>query len=86
MSLGLPPAYDNEAPEFVAAVETVLATCKKHGVVPGVHAGNAAVAKKRIEQGFRFVEMCDDAGGMARAAAEAVMALRSGPGAPDTAA
>lgn len=86
VSLGLPPNYDNPDPIFTEAIDAILAACKRHGVIPGVHAGNATVAAKRIEQGFRFVEMCDDAGGMARAAAEAVGALRSAVAAPDTAA
>lgn len=86
VSLGLPPGYDNEAPEFVQAVEAVLAACKRHNVAPGVHAGNAEVARKRIEQGFRLVQMCDDAGSMARGAAEALSALREGRSAPETAA
>jgi 4-hydroxy-2-oxoheptanedioate aldolase len=86
VSLGLPPNYDNPDRPFTEAIDAILSACKRHGVIPGVHAGNAAVAAKRIEQGFRFVEMCDDAGGMARSAAEAVGALRTGVAAPNTAA
>lgn len=86
VSLGLPPGYDNPAPVFVQAIDAIVAACKKYNVVPGVHAGNPAVAVKRIEQGFRFVQMCDDAGSMARGAAEAVSALREARSAPETAA
>jgi 4-hydroxy-2-oxoheptanedioate aldolase len=86
VSLGFPPNYDNPAPEFQQAIDAILAACKKYNVVPGVHAGNPTIAAKRIEQGFRFVQMCDDVGAMARGAAEAVGALRSARSAPETAA
>jgi 4-hydroxy-2-oxoheptanedioate aldolase len=86
VSLGLQPNYDQTAPEFVAAIEKVVALCKKHGVIAGVHAGTPEVAKKRVSQGFRFVQMCDDAGSMSRGAAEAVARMRASGGAPETAA
>jgi 4-hydroxy-2-oxoheptanedioate aldolase len=77
ISMGLTPSYDQEAPEFVAAIERVLECCKRHGVIAGVHAGTPEVARKRIGQGFRFVQMCDDAGSLARGAAAALAAMRS---------
>jgi 4-hydroxy-2-oxoheptanedioate aldolase len=86
VSLGLQPAYDQTAPEFTSAIERVLEVCRQHRVIAGVHAGTPEVAKKRIEQGFRFVQMCDDAGSLARGAAAAVMEMRAGKGAPETAA
>jgi 4-hydroxy-2-oxoheptanedioate aldolase len=86
VSLGLPPNYDNPDPLFADAIDAILAACKRHGVVPGIHAGGPVVAAKRVQQGFRFVQMCDDAGSMARAAAEAVGVMRSGAAAADTAA
>jgi 4-hydroxy-2-oxoheptanedioate aldolase len=78
VSLGVGPGYDNPAPEFASAIDTLLAACERHRVVPGVHAGLPEVALKRIEQGFRFVEMCDDAGLLMRGAAEALGAVRKG--------
>jgi 4-hydroxy-2-oxoheptanedioate aldolase len=74
VSLGAGPGYDNPAPEFDAALDTVLAACQRHGVVPGIHAGLPEVARKRIDQGFKFVEICDDAGLLGRGAAEAIQA------------
>jgi 4-hydroxy-2-oxoheptanedioate aldolase len=85
VSLGLPPGYDNPAPEFRQAIDKLLAACERHGVVPGVHAGLPEVAQKRIEQGFRFVEMCDDAGSLARGAAWALGQLRKAQATPETA-
>jgi 4-hydroxy-2-oxoheptanedioate aldolase len=87
VSLGLLPGYDQTAPEFVSAIERVVECCRRHNVIAGVHAGAPEVAKKRIEQGFRFVQMCDDAGSLARGAASAVAEMRaSAKGAPETAA
>ena len=85
VSLGLPPASDQDAPEFTSAIEKVLAACKKHGVIAGAHCGTTDVAKKRISQGFRFVQMADDAGALVRSsmASLAAMGDRSGT-APET--
>lgn len=85
VSLGLAPAYDHEEPVFVEAIERVLDACGRHDVVPGVHAGNTTVASKRIEQGFLMVEMCDDAGSLARSATADLRALRSSSSAGDVA-
>ncbi|HEV8575062.1 MAG TPA: aldolase/citrate lyase family protein [Dehalococcoidia bacterium] len=79
VSLGLAPAYDHEKGVFVDAIERIVSSCQGHNVVPGIHAGGPTVARKRIEQGFLMVEMCDDAGSMARSAAADLKALRSGP-------
>lgn len=87
VSLGLPAASDQGAPEFVSAIERVLDCCRRHNVVAGVHSGTTEVAKKRIGQGFRFVQMCDDAGSLARGTAAAVAEMRASvKGAPETAA
>ncbi|MFZ0668435.1 MAG: aldolase/citrate lyase family protein [Acidimicrobiales bacterium] len=61
ITLGLPPAPDQSDPNFTNALERVVESCRQHGVVPGI-AGNADTAPKRIEQGFRFVEVASDVG------------------------
>jgi len=76
VSMGLPPASDQDAPEFTEALEKVVALCQKHGVIAGAHCGTPEVAKKRIGQGFRFVQMVDDAGLLARGAARALEEMR----------
>src|SRR5712692_2549719 len=58
ISLGLPPASDRDEPTFVDAVQRVLDACRRHNVVPGAHAANPAVARKRLDQGFLMLEMC----------------------------
>lgn len=76
LSLGLPPASEHDDPAFVEAIERVLEVCKRHEVAPGAHAGNVMTARKRLEQGFLMVEMCDDAGSLARSAAADLKAMR----------
>jgi 4-hydroxy-2-oxoheptanedioate aldolase len=44
------------------AILRVLDACHKTGKIPGVYAPNAAVARDRVEQGFRFVTAADDGG------------------------
>lgn len=87
VSLDLPPASDHDTPDFTAALDKVLAACKKHGVIAGAHCGTTDVAKKRIAQGFRFVQMADDAGALMRSAMASLAAMGEQAGAgPETAA
>jgi 4-hydroxy-2-oxoheptanedioate aldolase len=76
VSLGLPPAYDHDEALFTDAIDRVLDGCRRHGIVPGVHAGNPPTARKRIEQGFQMIEICDDGGSLARSAAAALRDVR----------
>ncbi len=62
---------------FVQAIERILDACRRHNVVPSAHAGSVATARKRIEQGFLMVEMCDGAGAPVRTATANLKALRS---------
>jgi len=78
VSLGFPPASYHDDPKYAGAVQRVLDACRKHGVIPGFHGGNPSNARARIEQGFRFVEVCEDMGAMARAAAADLSAVRQG--------
>ncbi|MGH2400216.1 MAG: HpcH/HpaI aldolase family protein, partial [bacterium] len=80
VSLGLAPAYDQDERVFTEAIDRVLSGCRQHGVVPGIHAGGPAVARKRVEQGFLMIEMCDDAGSLARSAAADLKTVRGGQG------
>ena len=80
LSLGLPPASDHDEPAFVEAIGRVLDACKRHNVAPGAHAGNVVTARKRLEQGFLMVEMCDDAGSLARSAAADLKTVRGSGG------
>jgi 4-hydroxy-2-oxoheptanedioate aldolase len=45
---------------FEAAIEKVLASCQKHGIIAGIWCATLEDAKKRKEQGFRFIALKSD--------------------------
>ena len=61
ITYGLPPGVDNSDDVFVKALETIVASCQSHGVVPGIHS-SAALAGKRHGGGFRMITVGNDAG------------------------
>lgn len=76
VSLGFPPASYHEDPKYATAVQSVVDACRRYGVMPGFHGGNPDNARARIAQGFRFVEVCEDTGALARAAAADLSTVR----------
>jgi len=52
-SLGIPGQFDH--PDFQAAVDAVLAACRKHGKVPGFMAGGIEDGKALLDRGFRML-------------------------------
>ncbi len=75
VTLGLAPAPDQPEQSFTDALERVLDACRRHDVVPGI-AGNSTTAVKRLEQGFRFVEVASDAGLLGIGAGRALEQVR----------
>jgi 4-hydroxy-2-oxoheptanedioate aldolase len=59
LTLGLPPANNDDDPRFTEALEAIVAGCRRHGVVPGIHS-NGTLAPRRLEQGFRMVTVTAD--------------------------
>ncbi|WP_312635842.1 aldolase/citrate lyase family protein [Oscillibacter sp.] len=51
-----------EAPEMVAAIDRILAACKRHGIIPGIVTASADDAARRIRQGFQLVTCMNDLG------------------------
>jgi 2-keto-3-deoxy-L-rhamnonate aldolase RhmA len=64
-------------PAHQEALLNVLAACRKTGKIPGLYTPNAATARLRIEQGFRFVTAADDGGLVADGAQEVLRQLGS---------
>jgi len=60
ISLGLPPGNNDDAPEFVEALETIVAACNNAGVVCGIHS-SGSLTPRRIEMGFRMITVTADA-------------------------
>jgi 4-hydroxy-2-oxoheptanedioate aldolase len=75
VTLGLAPAPDHTEQSFTDALEKVIDACRRNDVVPGI-AGNSETAVKRLEQGFRFVEVASDAGLLGIGASRALEHVR----------
>jgi 4-hydroxy-2-oxoheptanedioate aldolase len=67
-SMGLPTGLDNRHPEFLQAIDHLLALGKKHGVPAGIHTGSPEAANEMIARGFQFLAMNSDMGFMVQAA------------------
>jgi 4-hydroxy-2-oxoheptanedioate aldolase len=59
LTLGLPPAADQQDPRFHEALAAVVAACERHGVIPGIHASSTLAAARR-EAGFRMITVAFD--------------------------
>jgi len=75
MDLALSIGVAQGAPAHEDAILRVLAACRKTGKIPGIYTPNAAVARRRIEQGFQFVTAADDGGLLVAGAREVVRQL-----------
>ncbi|WP_153397617.1 HpcH/HpaI aldolase family protein [Ornithinicoccus halotolerans] len=60
ISLGLPPVFEHADGEHPRALERVRAACAESGIVAGVHCPDGAAARRRLEQGFRMVNVATD--------------------------
>src|SRR5207253_1847005 len=62
LTLGCTAKLDQDEPPVVAALDKILAACKRHKVVAGLHNGTSAYAQKMAAQGWQFVTLASDAG------------------------
>ena len=69
VSLGLPPRNNDGHPAFDEALATIAEGCRNAGVVAGIHASAALVAR-RLEQGFRMVTVTADVTALRQALVE----------------
>ena len=74
-SMGKPPAFESNAPEFVQALDHLLKLGKRHNVPGGIHVIDAAAARRRIEQGFQFMAVASETGMMLSKAGEVTREL-----------
>jgi len=78
LSLGLPPRGDSDEPRHVAAVERILAACKRAKVPAGIHTGGLEWSRRRLAMGFDFVTLGSDIGFMMQAVTADLAAARGG--------
>lgn len=67
---------DSEKPEFLEALQTILDTCRKNGVMCGMHTSSVAYAQKMTEFGMQMVTVSSDSGILYRAASGIVSEFR----------
>ena len=60
LSLGLAPGNNDDVASFRDALDAIIAGCRRHGVVAGIHA-TGALTPRRLEQGFTMVTVTGDA-------------------------
>lgn len=63
-------------PDLFAALDTIVAACKKNGVATGIHCSGAEHAQKMIARGFNFVTLASDGAYLTSAAGAAVKTMR----------
>src|SRR5262249_16593258 len=76
LSLGKPPTLDPSDPEVLAAIDTIVKTTRKKGLIAGVHTDGPATALRRFEAGFQMCTILNDVRLLAVAAANAINEVR----------
>jgi 4-hydroxy-2-oxoheptanedioate aldolase len=77
LTLGLPPETDHDDERFTSAIDTLLAACARHGVVPGIHA-DASLAGKWAARGFRMITVGFDQQSVLVGLGDALQTAREG--------
>lgn len=72
----LTPAFDREEPEVIAAIQTILAACKRNGLKAALHCGTPEYAARAIGWGFDMTTVSGDSRLLAQAAAQSVATWR----------
>jgi 2-dehydro-3-deoxyglucarate aldolase/4-hydroxy-2-oxoheptanedioate aldolase len=60
VSMGIPAQFEH--PQFLAAMDALVAACKRHGVAPGFLPPTPESARHWIGQGFRVISLGSDIG------------------------
>jgi 4-hydroxy-2-oxoheptanedioate aldolase len=72
---GMPPSSTAESHEHAELIHSILAACRRHQVVAGIHCGSVETAQRWLEAGFGMVNVNSDAVFMREQAAAVVKAL-----------
>jgi 4-hydroxy-2-oxoheptanedioate aldolase len=81
ISMGLPPGNNDDSPQFVSALETIVAACRNAGVVPGIHS-SGSLTPRRLEMGFKMITVSADLVAMRVGVDVELAKARSGNSAP----
>lgn len=77
ISLGFPPGSDSPDASFQDALTTIIDSCKKRGVAPGIQ-GVPSWAATRVAQGFQMVTVTSDLAALGVGASTALRDTRQG--------
>ena len=72
----LPPGFDREEPEMIAALQKIVAACKKNGIRAALHCGTPDYAARAIGWGYDMTTVGGDARFLAAGAGAAVAGFR----------
>ena len=72
----LAPGFDREEPEMIAALQAIVAACRKNGIRAALHCGTPDYAARAIAWGFNMTTVGGDARFLAAAAGAAVTRFR----------
>lgn len=70
--------FDSDDAMVDQALDTILAACQRHDVVPGLFTASPAYAQKMAKRGFRFITVKTDSTMLAEFAAQMVQQTRQG--------
>jgi 4-hydroxy-2-oxoheptanedioate aldolase len=76
LALGCKPRLDQTDAPVVEAQQRIVAACKRHGVVAGIHNNSATYALQMIDAGYQFVTLASDSRFLAARAADEVATMR----------
>jgi 4-hydroxy-2-oxoheptanedioate aldolase len=72
----LPPGFDREEPEMIAALKEIVAACKTNGIRAALHCGTPDYAARAIAWGFDMTTVSGDSRLLAGAAGASVAKFR----------
>ena len=72
----LAPGFDREEPEMIAALQTIVAACRRHRIRAALHCGTPEYAIRAIGWGFDMTTVGGDSRFLAAAAGAAVAGFR----------
>jgi len=78
LSLGLTKRVDNDEPAFLDTLDRILAACRAHGVVAGIHTNDPAYASQMIARGFGLVTVMTDTVLLGTMARQTIGLVRNG--------
>ena len=76
LTLGCTPKLDQTEAPVVEALGKILAACKRHKVIAGLHNATSGYALKMAGQGWQFVTLASDSRFLAARAAEEAAAVK----------